>query len=181
MKTTINSRISLALLSVLIVLTASAQKDFNNESAYRFSSQEFNAPSFFDNNANATVETGSINEKALKHLKKEFSDVSNAKWFQLNDKLLAKFSNNETSNRILFDKHGKIIYMITYGSEKQLPVDIKKSIASKYENCTITSVIKVLEDNREIWVVKLAGKSNYVAARVEDGEIEEVENFQKAM
>jgi len=45
---------------------------------------------------------------------------------------------------------------------------------------TITSVARVNLDNRQIWVVKLAGKNNYVATWVEDGEMEEVENFQRA-
>jgi len=37
-----------------------------------------------------------------------------------------------------------------------------------------------LQDNRQIWIVKLANETNYVAAMVEDGDITEIENFRKA-
>ena len=73
-----------------------------------------------------------------------------------------------------------MIYSINYCSENNCRSDIKKMITDKYETYTITSAAKVLQDNREIWIVKLADKFNYVTARLEDGEIEEIENFQKA-
>lgn len=73
-----------------------------------------------------------------------------------------------------------MIYTIDYSTEEQLTSDVKNIIINKYEDYKITFFAKVMEDNREIWVVKLVGAKDYVIVRVEDGEMEEVENFQRA-
>jgi hypothetical protein len=121
-----------------------------------------------------------ISKKVLKKFNKKFNNIPNVKWEQIGDKFLATFLSGETTTKILFDEKGKLIYTINYSSEKLLPPGIKKLVNDKYKNYKITSVAKINEDNRQIWVVNLAGKSNYVATRIEDDEMEEIENFQKA-
>jgi hypothetical protein len=39
---------------------------------------------------------------------------------------------------------------------------------------------RIVQDNPKIWIIKLAGKRNYAAIRIENATIEEIENFQKA-
>lgn len=122
-----------------------------------------------------------INPKLLNQFNKHFYHAANVKWQQIGDKFLATFADDETTTTSsLFSKNGKLIYIIHYSTEKQLPEMVKRLVNDKYEDYLITSVAQVLEKNREIWVVKLAGISHYKAVRVEDGEMEEVENFQKS-
>ena len=102
------------------------------------------------------------------------------KWEQLDDNFLATFVLDNVTTKALYDKQGKLIYKINYISQKQLPANIKNTVANIYSNYTITSVAKILQDNRQIWIVKLANETNYVAAMVEDGDITEIENFRKA-
>jgi hypothetical protein len=180
MKTTFISRTGLALLSMFIILNSYAQKaGYNNEPASSSSSDINNASSSYRDDA-GSPETGNINEKVLKHFNKKFNDATNVKWEEAEDNFLATFSTGETLNTSLFDKKGRLIYAINYGSEKELPADVKNIITNKYISYTITSAAKVLQDNRKIWIATLTGKRNYITARVEDGEIEEIENFQKA-
>ena len=73
-----------------------------------------------------------------------------------------------------------MIYSNDYSTAKQLPTEIKTSIDNNYSSFKITSVAKISKNNWHIWIVKLAGKINFVAVRLEDGKIEEVENFKKA-
>ena len=80
----------------------------------------------------------------------------------------------------MFDEKGKLIYTINYSSGKLLPFGIKRLIKREYKNYQITSVAKINEDTRQMWIVKLAGENDFVTARIENGEIEETENFQKA-
>ncbi len=130
-------------------------------------------------NSYLSSETKSINEKAAKYFKKNFHHVNNLMWSHVGENLLAQFSTGETKSRLLFNKKGNLIYSIVFYNEEELPGDIQNIVRDFYQLYTITSVAKVEEDNRQIWVVKLSGKSSYVTARVENDEIEEVENFRK--
>ncbi len=182
MKTTFISGISLTLLSMLLTANTFAQKsDYKNEAAYKFTSDEIGKglPSF-SNDVNSSAETEDVNKKVLKHFNKKFYNVTNVKWEQLDDNFLAKFSAGETSTNSLFNNKGKLIYTIIFSSEKQLPAYIKNMVTNKYEDYKITSVAEVLQDNRKIWVVNLSGTTEYIIVRIEDGEMEEAENFQKA-
>jgi len=177
------SRIAIIFLSMFILVNSFAQKkDFNNESAFKLSSGHFDkSPSSFNNFSNAGNDGNNVNKKIARHFKKIYN-ASNVKWYQLDDnRFLAKFSSGETSSAVLFDRKGDIIYSINFCFEKQVPDKIKTLVLKKYDGYIITSAAKLLQDDREIWVVKLAGKSDYIAATVEDGEIEEIENFKKAM
>lgn len=179
MKTTLIFRISLALLSALLVLSSFGQKGFGNEFAYRFypkKSGKF-SPSVLHAN---TMSVENISKKVLEHFNRQFHNAANVKWEQLNDNFLATFVRGETTTRSLFTKKGMTIYTIIFSSERELPSDVKNLIIKNYKNYTITSVARVEEDDRKIWVVKLAGANDYATARVEDGEMEETENFQKA-
>jgi len=136
--------------------------------------ETFNAPELF----NIGIE--SISKKVLKHFNREFNNPPGVKWEQVGDKFLATFLSGETTTKILFDEKGRLIYTINYSSGKLLPFGIKKLVNRKYKTYQITSVAKINEDNRQIWVVKLTGENDCVTATIEDGEIEETENFQKA-
>ena len=175
------SRIVIIFLSTHILSNSFAQKKiFDNGPAYQLSALNKSISSF--NNFPATEkESNNINKKIAKHFRKKFN-AENVRWYQLdNDVFLAKFPEGETSNSVLFDRNGNIIYSISFCSEKQLPGKVKNLVLKKYHGYIITSAAKILQDNRKIWFVKLAGKSDYIAATVEGGEIEEIENFKKAM
>ena len=181
MKTTFIPRFSVLLLSLLIALNSFAQKaEYKNESASPSSPEISNTSASYGNDIAGNSESENINEKVLKHFNRKFSNADNIKWEEAEGNFLATFLTGETLNTSLFDKKGRMIYAINYGSEKDLPADVKYIITKKYINYTITSAAKILQDNRKIWVATLAGDRNYITARVEDGEIEEIENFQKA-
>ncbi|MDQ6843437.1 MAG: hypothetical protein M3Z92_03660 [Bacteroidota bacterium] len=61
-----------------------------------------------------------------------------------------------------------MIYAIKYPSEKQLPLYIKGLVKNYYRNYNITSAACILQGRQKIWIVKLAGKTSYLAARIED-------------
>ena len=159
----------------------SQKTDYKNEAAYKFSSSEISKglPSFSNDILSSSV-TENVNEKVLKQFNKKFINAGNVTWEQLDDNFLAKFSTGETKTRSLFNNKGKLIYTIIFSSEKQLPASLKNMVTNKYNDYKITSVANVFQDNRKIWIVKLAGKTDYKAAKIEEGEIEEVENFQRA-
>ena len=180
MKATLISR-SFLLASMLIALNSFGQRSgYKNETDLKFSSYEIQkALASPVTDVAAGTESINVSKKALTRFSKKFQNASNVKWEQIEDGFLAKFSSGEISTHSLFNKHGKLIYTINFCSEKQLPWYLAKMVNGHYKNYQITSAAEVLMDNRKIWVVKLAGTSNYVAVRIEDDEMQEIENFQK--
>ena len=164
---------------MIVSLSTTAQKAGDKQTASNTSLAEISRGFPKEINNGKITDEGKMNPKILTRFDKAFKNAVNVKWYKAGENFLAEFRTGETSNTSLFDKNGNLIYSINYCFQKQLPAGIKKMITNKYEEYEITSVAKILQDNRKIWVVKLAGKSNYIAARVEEGEMQEVENFQK--
>lgn len=178
MKTKLNLRLSVLFFSMLFLSNSFAQKVVQSESGSGFSAANFSMA--FPSPKNELISNENISKKVLKHFNKSFKNAENIKWEQVDDNFLATFVMENVITKSLFDKKGKLIYSINYISEKQLPVNIRNLVTNTYINYTITSVAKILQDNLQIWIVKLADESDYVAAMVEDGDVIEIENFRKA-
>ena len=177
MKTKSNLRFSLALLSMFLLLNGYAQKDFTSQSAFKYPSTQWR--SAFRGPENKVAITDVVSAKVLKRFHKRFKNAERTKWEAVDDNVLATFINEGMTTNSLFDRKGKLIYTVNYCSEKLLPGYVKKMVADNHRNYAITSVAQILQDNRKVWIIKLEGKSDYTAVRIENGEIEEIENFQK--
>ena len=163
MQTKINFRFIGLLLSAFIASTSFAQtsvKDFQILSP---------------NNSDVRVY-----ENVQAEFEKRFSNAENVAWDNLGKNFLAKFSIDGVKYRTLFNAKGHLVYKNTYGDEKLLPTSLRKNLKRNYVEYLITSVVLVEEANREIWVVNLEDDTNYVIARVENDEIEEVKQYTKS-
>ncbi len=123
--------------------------------------------------------TANVSEKVAKAFKVAFKDAEDPQWFKLNKDFLVSFIMNQQQNRALFRKNGFMIYYLAFGGEKSLPADIRKIIKPNYYDYNITKVVKVNEADRNIWVVNMEDAKNFVIVRVENGELEEVQNVKK--
>jgi hypothetical protein len=86
---------------------------------------------------------------------------------------------NDLEYRVLLHRKGKLIYKITYGKEKHLPVNIRKMVKGNYVEFVITAASLVEEDKREIWVINLEDDSRYVSVSVENNEMSENMNIKR--
>ena len=121
-----------------------------------------------------------VTEKALQSFRSSFKNPVGASWHQVGKHFLAKFEADGKKQRALFNKNGAIIYTISYGVEKDLPSDLRKQIKSNYYDNAISMAIEVNENNRTIWVVRMEDSATMITVRLENGEMEEVQNFKKS-
>jgi hypothetical protein len=128
-----------------------------------------------------TVANFKVSEKTQTEFYKLFADAENVRWYEQDKKILVKFAMNDQKHQALLNKKGSLIYDITFGSEKNLPTDVRKLVKSTYFDYNITLTFKVEEDNRTIWVVNMEDDKNLITVRVEDGEMEEVKNLRKSL
>ena len=180
MKTGFIFRMNLLFISLLLFNGTFAQQDIGRQSVYGTSSRKNNIESPFvaKNLANETV---AVTTETIKHFNKRFHNPANVIWEQMDyDNFLATFIKDDITTKTLFNKTGRLIYAIRFSAGKELPNEVRDLIIRNYSNYTVTSAAKVEQDDRKIWVINLAGTKNYITARVEDGEIEETENFTRA-
>lgn len=145
-------------------------------------SNSFSQPSSVKN-LQPTIGTGSsikIYKNVIEEFEKKFSDAEDVRWEKIDRNFLVKFSVGDLNKRALLNPKGNIIYEISYGKEKHLPVRLRKDIKRNYVEFTITSATFVREANRNIWVINLEDDLHYVTARIENDEIEEIHKFIKS-
>ncbi len=123
-----------------------------------------------------------VSQPALNAFANSFQDVTNTKWFRVEDMYMVQFMKNENQHKALYDVKGNLIYTICYGSEKDLPRDVRRLVRKEYVGFeyNILQAIGVNEDNRNIWVINLSDDKSLITARVENGYIEEVKNYRKS-
>lgn len=121
-----------------------------------------------------------IYENVVDEFQKRFANAENVQWEKNQKNFLAKFSVGDLQKRALLNPKGGLIYEISYGREKHLPVKTRKDVKRNYVEFLITSATLVEEANRKIWVINLEDDAQYVIVRVENDEIEEVRQYFKA-
>lgn len=126
-----------------------------------------------------TGTTTTVTENIQVTFHKQFPEAENVKWFKHDKNYLVSFFMEDQHHRALLNRKGYLIYHISYGKEKHLPVDIRKSVKMMYVECSISSAIKVQEANRTIWVINVEDETKLVFVRVENDEIEEVQKYKK--
>ncbi len=123
-----------------------------------------------------------VSQPALNAFSNFFPNVTNIKWFRVDKMYLVQFVKNENQNKALYDVNGNLNYTICYGTEKDLPRDVRRLVRKEYVGFeyNILQAIEVNEDNRNIWVINLSDDKSLITARVENGYIEEVKNYRKS-
>ena len=164
MKTQVISGISGCLLAILFVSSSFAQTNFITQSPVAITGANFKT--------SAKIQT---------EFDKLFTNAENVSWIALDKEFVARFSMNDQNHQALLNKKGALIYHISYGSEKNLPVDVRKLVKSTYFDYSITRTFKVEEDRRTIWVVNMEDDKKLIVVRVENGEMEEVSNLLKSL
>ena len=163
------------ILSCTAILTLS--KSFaQNSSDYTFSGVTVNASPAMP------VINGMDNKssKVQSAFSNYFKNAANESWSKINKNYYVNFTVDGNKNRAMLTKAGNLIYTIFYGSEKDLPKEVRKQIKGTYYDYSIMSAIKVQQNNRMIWVVQMEDEKTNLTVRVEDGEMEEVRQFIKS-
>jgi len=169
---------------LLVILTgnsfsqaASNQKGFNYNYAGSLI-ENINSPDL-DTNASAEASV-TVNTKVQKSFDAYFAEAAEQNWSMVGGNFLNRFHLNGVLTNALFTKKGKLIYTITYGAEKDMPADVRHIVKSEYYDYNITMAIEVKENERDIWVVKLDNATEQINVRVEDGEMERLQQFYKS-
>lgn len=182
MKTKIIFQISVCFITLLGTQSTFSQDNSSKNEKYNFYAlieAVKNNPDAFAAEPYGTS-TATVNDKIAKSFKKYFGSAAEQNWSVVDGNFLNRFHSNGVLTNALFSKNGNLIYTITYGTEKNMPEDIRKIVKSEYYDYSITMAIEVQQDKRDIWVVKVDNADEQITVRVEDGEMEAMQKFDKS-
>ena len=178
MKTNFFSRIIISILYMLITCSSFSQLTVSRREPTKSASfpktQNSNSTDF------VTKASITVNDKVQKSFEQYFAGVSNQDWSMMGKDFHTTFYNNGVLTQALFDKKGNLINTISYGTEKDIPVSVKKIIKSEYYDYAITVAVKIKMNQEDIWVVNMKNDTEYLIVRVENGEMEQINRFNKS-
>ena len=110
-----------------------------------------------------------------------FANAENVTWQKVKSSyFLASFTQNGKETRALFTNKGTLKYAITYGTEKDLPAETRRLVKREYIDFAISMATEVKENDRDVWVIRLEDADNMIFVSVENGELEEINHYQKS-
>lgn len=128
---------------------------------------------------NDLIEDPNAAQQVLKYLTKNLMDNENIIWTKLDENIVANVKDDNSKTKLLFNRWGRLIYRIDFIKQKDLDKSVLKLVNDSYWNYDITSVAHVWEKGREVYLVNLEGKKDYVTAVVENGDINEQKHYYK--
>lgn len=121
-----------------------------------------------------------VTEKVNKSFNRMFKEADQARWIEVNKRFIVNFIMDNQKNKAVFTKGGDLVYHLVYGTEKELPTDIRTTVRSKYFDYSITSTVNVKLEGRSIWIVNIEDAKKIMVIRIEDGTMDIVDNINKA-
>ena len=116
-----------------------------------------------------------VHQNVIKSFEQKFKNATAVNWYGARENnVLVKYNQNGQTQYALFSVNGKLIRQFTYGTERNLPVEIHNLFRGKYWKGTVVNVANVKQDSRDIWIIYAQQGTNSFSVKIEDGEIEEL-------
>lgn len=120
-----------------------------------------------------------VNMKAVRHLADAFPAAEHVKWYTAKDGFMAYFMSEGFKIRTGYDSKGNWLYNMRTYAEQHLPVAVRKIIKGEYYDYNIMQSVEITKSSGVIYFVNLANETHFLKLKVYDGQMEEVEAFER--
>ncbi|MDB5022505.1 MAG: hypothetical protein JWP78_260 [Mucilaginibacter sp.] len=120
-----------------------------------------------------------ITQKVSDSFNELFKGAVAPEWVQANKNFIVNFILDNQKNKAEFTSGGRLVYLIVYGKEKEMPADLRTIVKSAYFDYGINSTIKIKFQGRIFWIINLEDANNFVVLRVEDGDMDVIKKIKK--
>jgi hypothetical protein len=133
-----------------------------------------NAASGDDSKASAA------SEKAQKIFNKQFKDVSNVAWYDIQGGFKAEFTKDGHQTSSVYGKRGNWVYTIEYYKADNLDKNLIDLVKTEYDKYYISAIEKVESPAVDVvYVVHLENQDSFKTLRIHKTDIELVQDFKK--
>jgi hypothetical protein len=124
---------------------------------------------------------GRVNPPVIRNFLKTYKDVSGEKWIEVKEGFVAMFNYNGMDYQVAYTKKGNLLRTIRSFSEDKMPTDLRHIVKSTYYDYEITRVHEIeIPLDPVAYVVQLVGKKELINLGICDGDMEELQKFNKA-
>lgn len=173
-------------LSAAILLITIGHCAFSQNLKTNSTSQNSEVATTFLDNAKGekTTPATSINSKAIRAFEKSFKNASGERWYEMPDGYRAKFTikgmKSDITYKVDYDKKGSWTHTILSYDEKELAKDIRDQVKTNYFDYSIVYVDCIMmPHNQNTYVIHLEGATNWINVRIADGEMDELQKYNK--
>jgi hypothetical protein len=122
-----------------------------------------------------------VNSKALKNFARSYKDVTNEKWYNVHDGLVAMFTVNGVDNRVGYDKKGNWVNTVRTYKETNLRGDVRHAVKSNYYDYNINLVQEIETPyNPTTYLIQLIGKTEIISLSMCEGEMSVLKKYNKS-
>jgi len=132
---------------------------------------------------NHADELENVNPKAMKRFAKKYKNVTGERWMKIKNGFSVKFSANGIANTVFYISNGEWAFSIKAYSEDKLPFKVRDIVKRKYYDYSIFYIEEVENINSNgipTYIVHIEDKNNIKLARVCDGEMDIMEEYNKS-
>ncbi|ANH81472.1 hypothetical protein A8C56_11205 [Niabella ginsenosidivorans] len=127
---------------------------------------------FITVSVNAANDEPAVSAKALETFHQVFSEAADVSWRITGKQNEASFNLNTIRMRVVIDNNGKLVSMLRYYKEEDLPVNIRYSVKKAFENKEIMGVTEFSKNNDvSYYIVLLDHKKMFNVVVDSDGGI----------
>jgi len=124
---------------------------------------------------------GRVNPTVIRSFLKTYKDVSDETWIDVKEGFVAMFNYKGIDYQVAYDKKGNLLRTIRTYNEENMPPDLRHVVRSNYYDYDINRVHEIETPlNPVTYVIQLVGKREVINLGVSDGEMEELEKFNKS-
>jgi hypothetical protein len=122
-----------------------------------------------------------VNLKALRHFVLDYHSAATAEWSILQDKsYMCKFTNAKGVSRVYYNPNGSWSHTVSAYDGKQLEHSLYQKVWQAYYEYRIMFVTQIdLPRSRTIYLVQLQDEKTLKIVRVENDEMETIEEYEK--
>ena len=124
------------------------------------------------------ITTVHVKSKVMRSFLQSFRDATDVKWSEDKGRYFASFNQAGRLGKALFNGQGGLVFSMRYGTEKDLPRDVRKLVKSTYIDYAIDVVTEVDTKDLKAWVVNLSDSDNLVVVSVHDGALTELHHYE---
>ena len=130
---------------------------------------------------NPAVGVGRVNPPVVRSFLKAYKDVSDEKWIEVTDGFVAMFTYNGRDYQVAYTKRGNLVHTIRSYNEDKMAPELRHLVKSTYYDYNINRVHEIEIPRDPItYVVQLEGKKELINLKVYEGEMEEIQKFNKS-
>jgi hypothetical protein len=121
-----------------------------------------------------------INVRAIRDFISRYGDASDAVWHKSHDNYVAVFTRDSIQHRVIYTSRGDLSIIMKYYEEKKLARNVRAQIKSTYFDYKIYIVQEIEIDNHPtMYIVNLQGETDWKKVKLCQGEMEEMEEYNK--